>query len=424
MQAKLSSSLSVRFNVAALAVAVLVVAAAAPVFAADGDAAWKINTPIVTCWDSPTLTDSVADRLVEGGWNLVICQEAQLDVAKRHGLRAMLNDTLLNPASFDKPAQRAKLDALVDRVKNDPAMYSYFIVDEPAADKFPLLGRIVAYLRQRDPAHLAYINLLPTYGENWQFGTTGSQIEAYKEYLRLFIKEVHPALLSYDHYQFAVNADRPEYFLNLGLIRRTALDVHIPFLNIVQACSFASTIRIPGPPEERFLTYTTLAYGGQGISHFVYTASGEFNGGIVLPSGKLTPLYGALKHYNREFVAIAKELQPLRSLAVYHAGMLPQGTEPLPAGAAFKFDPPIAPIAYKSQERVRGFVLGYFGAGDKPSQVVVVNLDYKAEATVGIAGPSSMQTFDATSSTWSPPNGSRIELHLPPGGGTLIRIAK
>ena len=92
----------------------------------------------------------------------------------------------------------------------------------------------------------------------------------------------------------------------------------------------------------------------------MYTASGEFSGGIVLPSGKLTPLYPALKIYNHEFVAIAKEVQPLRSLAVYHAGMLPQGTVPLPANAEFRFDPPIAPIAYKSQERVRRHVDGLF----------------------------------------------------------------
>ena len=112
---------------------------------------WKIGTPIVTAWDTPTLTDAVANQIVEGGWNLVLCQEAQLDVAKRHGLRAMLNDALVRPEAFANPAQRAKLDALIDRVKNHPAMYSYFIVDEPAADKFPVLGKLVAYLRQRNP---------------------------------------------------------------------------------------------------------------------------------------------------------------------------------------------------------------------------------------------------------------------------------
>ena len=97
-------------------------------------------------------------------------------------------------------------------------------------------------------------------------------------------------------------------------------------MNIVQACTWTPAFRIPVPAEERYLTYTTLAYGGQGISHFVYTTSREFSGGIALPNGKTTQLYEPLKTYNREFVAIAKELQPLTSLAVYHTGMLPMGT--------------------------------------------------------------------------------------------------
>ena len=172
----------------------------------------------------------------------------------------------------------------------------------------------------------------------------------------------------------------------------------------------------------RYLIYTTLAYGGQGISYYVYCSAGH-TGGIALPDGTPTPLYHALKSLNREFVAIAKELQPLRSLAVYHAGMSPPGTEGLPPKAPFRFDPPIAPLAYSPPERVRGFLLGYFGTDDKPSHVVAVNLDYKAEAMVVLAGPGNLQAFDAKSGMWSAAGGARLELRLPPGGGKLVRVA-
>jgi hypothetical protein len=129
-----------------------------------------------------------------------------------------------------------------------------------------------------------------------------------------------------------------------------------------------------------------------------------------------------LKSVNREFVAIARELQPLRSLAVYHAGMSPPGSEGLPPQAPFRFDPPVAPLAYSSPEHVSGFVLGYFGSDDKPSHVVAANLDYKAEVTVVLAGPGDLQAFDATAGAWSAPGGTRLELHLPPGGGKLVRV--
>jgi hypothetical protein len=132
-----------------------------------------------------------------------------------------------------------------------------------------------------------------------------------------------------------------------------------------------------------------------------------------------------LKSLNREFTAIAKELQPLRSLAVYHAGMSPPGSELLPPKALFQFDPVVAPLAYSPPERVRGFLLGYFGAdGKPPSHVVVVNLDYKAEATVVLTGPGSLAGFDAKSGSWAAASGPRLELRLPPGGGKLARVEK
>src|SRR5207253_325496 len=134
---------------------------------------------------------------------------------------------------------------LIERVRQHPALYDYFIIDEPGAAQFLALGKLVAHLRERDPAHLAYINLFPTYASNEQLGTKGDVVAAYQEHLRLFIEQVKPALISYDHYQFAVAGDTPQYFLNLGLIRRASLDAGLPFLNIVQSCTWTPSMRVP-----------------------------------------------------------------------------------------------------------------------------------------------------------------------------------
>ena len=53
-----------------------------------------------------------------------------------------------------------------------------------------------------------------------------------------------------------------------------------------------------------------------------------------------------------------------------------------------------------------------------------MNLDYKSEATVGVVGPGDLETFDAASGGWSSPSGKNVELHLPPGGGKLVRVAQ
>jgi hypothetical protein len=372
------------------------------------------------------MTDAVAAQMAEGGFNLVWCGEKDLDLVRRHGLRAQLQDSLLAPASLDHPAQRDQLDALIARVRDHPAFYDYFITDEPNATNFPALGRLVGYLRQRDPSHLAYINLFPTYASNEQLGNQGDATTAYQAHLRQFVDTVKPDLISYDHYQLTAQGDSAQYFLNLSLIRQAAQAAGLPFLNIVQACTWTPSMRVPKPDEMRYLVYTTLAYGAQGISYYVYCCPGH-TGAIAHADGTPTPLYGALKVLNREFIAIARQLQPLRSRGVYHAGMLPPGAAPLPIDARFVLDPPVPTAEYKPPAPVKGILLGYFGPAGKtdqpavPTHVLMVNLDYESAAVAGLRGPGRWDVFDAATGKWSRSGDKRCELRLPPGGGTLLR---
>ena len=272
---------------------------------------------------------------------------------------------------------------------------------------------------------MAYINLFPTYANNQQLGTKGDVVTAYREHLRQFIQVVKPALVSYDHYQFAVAGDNGEYFLNLSLIRQASAQAGVPFLNIVQACTWSPAMRVPTPNEMRYLVYTTLAYRAEGISYYVYCCPGH-TGAIALPDGTPTPIYHALKSLNREFVRIAAEYQPLQWLAVYHAGMAPQGTQPLPKDSPFRFDPPVAPMPQKALQPVKGMMIALFGPAGadaaKATHALVVNLDYQAEAATTLLGPGTLETFDATTGAWSAAGGDRAALRLPPGGGKLLRL--
>src|SRR6266436_3268870 len=73
--------------------------------------AWQVKTPIVTYWCGPAITDASAKQMAEGGWNLVWCHnEKELDVAHRYGLRGLLEDGILAPASLDEPKRREQLD--------------------------------------------------------------------------------------------------------------------------------------------------------------------------------------------------------------------------------------------------------------------------------------------------------------------------
>jgi hypothetical protein len=419
-------------TVPALPVA-LAVGWASGAVAADAGAgpagSWRLGAPIVTYWAGPPMTEATARQMSEGNWNLVWCREAELDMAQRFGLRAYLHDGLLRPESLDDPGVKAKLEALIGRVRNHPALYCYHLQDEPNAAAFPALARLVAYLREQDPAHLAYINLFPTYASNEQLGNQGDTTTAYTEHLRQFVATVKPGLVSYDHYHFGVDGDGGQYFLNLGLIRQTALAAGLPFLNIVQACSWTPNMRVPTGDELRWLVYTSLAYGAQGISYYVYCHPGH-EGAMANADGTPTVLYGAATVLNREFAAIAAELQPLVSRGAYHAGMVPPGAVPLPAAAEFRLEPTPVLGEYQPQKPVQGFVLGYFGKREAPGQatgpshVLVVNLDYQRATSAVLVGPAPLVLFDQATRSWSPAGASRAELQLPPGGGRLVRIGQ
>ena len=407
------------------------------------EARWQIGTPIVGYYHGPgggggrwgPLTHGMAEKLVDGGFTLAWGTTVEdLDVAHAHGLRLdLLAWDLREPGNLDDPAAKARIDALIDAVKDHPAMYSYAITDEPSAARFPEFARIVEYLRERDPAHLAHINLFPTYASAVALGTSGGTVEAYREHLRQYVDIVKPDLISYDHYGLYTNDDGNQYFMNLHLVREAALYGGIPFINVIQAVSLGEYHRIPNGDESRFLGYTTLAYGGQGIMQFTYWPYSEFQGGIsgfediewtperaaADAAAPLTPLGEAVREIHPEFVAVAQQLQPLTSLAVYHSGRGVPGwhIDRLPADAAFAEDPPFDP------DQDKGVIWGYFGSAGDPTHVLVVNLDHGQEITTTVVGAAAMEEFDPQARQWGPvSDGSRAEVSLVPGGGRLLRL--
>jgi len=409
---------------------------------------WEIGAPIVHYYQGPggyddlAMTPANARKLADGGFNLVWCRtEDELDAAHAQGLRGFfyaqklkLGDPKGTPGMLDDPVRRQKLGAMIDRVKNHPAMYGYYVYDEPGAALFPMLARLVAFIRERDPHHMAFINLFPCHASAAALGTAGDMVTAYREHLRQFLDIVKPDAISYDHFHFKAT-DRPydghEYFLNLALVREAALKGGLPFINAVQACALGPGWRAPNGDEGRFLAYTTLAYGGQGISQFAYKnfRGGQKNpccpiGGVANEDGTLTPLGEALRQINPEFVAIGGVLQPLISLGAYHLGTVPLGALGLPADARFTVDPPVPPAKFGGGAPVKGMLLGYFGANGNPTHVLVVNLDYTRAITTTVIGPEPLEVFNATSRTWSAASGgSRAQVSLLRGGGKLMRLA-
>lgn len=411
------------------------------VVASASEVRWKQKEFLITFWCPPPATDEALARVAAEGFNLTWTPPEGLDVAARHGLRSMLQSPLLQPEVLDDAVKRAELDALIERVKNHPALEAYHLTDEPGAGAFPAWGRLVAYLRERDPTHLAYINLYPTYANEQQLGvsadaadrakvgyptdfagvdTSDKTVLRYREHLKQFVAIVDPDLISYDHYHFLKDTnglprDGKQYFLNLGLIRLMALESGKPFLNIIQANTIEKSWRLPNADELRWLVFTTMAYGGRGISYFTYWGPKAYNG--LYQDGQPMPLLQPVVALNREIEKFGPALMELDSLGVYHTAPLPYGAEALP-------NPGSVQMASSGE-----FVVGVFGQNARPSAFMIVNRDYRQSqrATIRVLIPGKkVQELDRVTGQWTRGKALNrrriIELRLAPGDGRLFRV--
>jgi hypothetical protein len=134
-----------------------------------------------------------------------------------------------------------------------------------------------------------------------------------------------------------------------------------------------------------------------------------------------------LKQLNVEFVAIARELQGLQSVGVYHAGSQPTGTEPVPDDFPVQLQPAPAPQPFAPPAPVTGLVLSHFRrpSDAKPKQCLMgVNLDYKKRVMLAVRAKRPLEMFDAAQSRWPGILGETLELNLLPGGGALLRLTE
>jgi len=407
----------------------LVLVASAPA------AAWKQDRFLITFWCPPPATDENLAAVAAEGYNLTWAPADALDTVHKRGLKALLQDPLINPAGLDDREKAAMLDVLIKRVREHPALEGYFITDEPGSGAFAGLGRLVAFIRERDPAHLSYINLFPTYASKEQLGVSADAVErakvglpsdfagantnaetiaAYKEHLRLYLEIVKPDLISYDHYHFLKGGDGVQYFLNLELIREAALKAKLPFLNIIQACTVEPSWRQVNKDEMRFLVYTTLAYGGRGISYFLYWGPKSYGG--LYQDGKRTPLALDVAALNAELRALGPVMMSLDSRAVYHTPPLPIGARPVPKNCPVRI--------------VGGgeFVLGLFRTRYAGAAFMVVNRDYKNRARADVEFSreiSLLEEFDRATGMWTDYPANRLTrraaIDLAPGDGRLFR---
>jgi len=108
----------------------------------------------------------------------------ELDLCQAAGLKAIVSDPRASHYDWrrvDEAAARSNLTSLVAEVGRHPALYGFYLIDEPGADLFPGLAKVAALVRELAPGKWPYINLFPNYASAAQL-----QSESYPAHLDKF----------------------------------------------------------------------------------------------------------------------------------------------------------------------------------------------------------------------------------------------
>lgn len=378
---------------------------------------------LVSFWIGPEATPDRIKEVAEANFTVAMldcgspeANKKALDLCRDNGIKAMLIDSRVRSADPGADDFASKLDGVVADYAVHPALWGYFIEDEPHSSQFQRLAAINKYLLKKDPAHTPFINLFPNYVYPATMGNP-----TYEHHVDEYMRMVKPKLLSYDHYALMKDGERPEYFDNFEIIRRKSIKYNTPWNYILLAVPH-DPYRDPTESDLRWQVYTALAYGARGLMYFTYiTPLGtqwNFHDAILDENGKRTPKYEWAKQLNSEIKHLAPTLMKLKSVAVYHTGTLPTGAKPLPKDGLI------------SQIEGGEFVVGQFNGPDGSRYAMITNRDMRKSARAKITFSQKVRAYETCADTGGEhflvlqsDNGNSVWINnFAPGDGKLIRI--
>jgi hypothetical protein len=385
---------------------------------------WEADEFPIGCWRGPNPAHNTLEHYQTvkdcsfnivgptGGYDVEGNQEV-LDLCEQVGLRAILVDGRISPHMTQRDDWQELVGEIVADYGSSPGLYGYYLQDEPNYLNFEPLGKMSREFERRDPTHLPYINLFPTYANVKQLGTP-----TYADHLDKFMSIVTPRVISYDHYALRKDGStRPDYFENMELVRDQSLRAGIPWWYVHNSGAY-SGYRVPTEAEMRWQVYTSLAYGTKGISYWYYWGreqEGDDRSGVVDREGKPTWLYTILQQVNAETRTLGNVLLPLVSTGVFHVGEIPAGTRRLGTDAIIGL-PDDQPL-----------MVGLFRGEDDAQYAMVVNRDhaspveFEASFLPHVVGVQRISAEDGTLAELALTEGS-VSIALPPGDGALLRL--
>jgi hypothetical protein len=321
----------------------------------------------IMAWGTAPGDISVLNEMSECGLTVAgFVMPENLDLVDHAGMRAFVMDPRASGYDFQKIDTDTMTDnvtSLVKEVGAHPALMGYYLRDEPNIREFPGLSIVAEAFQEISPQKIPYINLYPNYATVNQLGT-----ENYWEYVEHYVNTVNPPIISYDHYALMENELlRDGYFTNLEAMRWASVKYKRPFWNVILSTAHFN-YRELSATDIRFQVFTTLAYGGKGISYFTYFAPRSSNCRMapIDQFGNRTPTWSYIQSMNFMVQMLAPILLNLTSIGVYHVGDVPKGCLALPGNTLTR-------TVYGNGN----FIVGEFAHPDSSNYIILVNKDFK-----------------------------------------------
>jgi len=365
----------------------------------------------ILAWNIASGDKQVFETIRECGFNLAgFVRPNDLDNVAAAELKCIVHDPR-TPIRRDAQLKQSEIDEQVkiytDRVGTHPAVFGYYLKDEPNAKDFAVLARWAKAFKVATPDKISYVNIFPNYAKSRQLGT-----DTYEYYVESFIKTLKLPFLSYDHYALMEDGTlRKGYFSNLEVVRKACLRHKIPFWNTV-----LSTACVPyAKPTEvglRFQTYTSLAYGAGGITWFTYFSQtvGNFRMAPIDQFGHKTPTWDMLRRVNLQIHRLGPTYLKLKSVNVFHHPEAPEGCQGIETSK------------HLSEISGGNLLVGEFVNADNRPAVIVVNKDLRQSACLKLAFRSTGKIRKTNAYLGVSQNFSGEHSWLAPGQGVLLTL--
>ncbi|GHT22015.1 hypothetical protein AGMMS4957_11700 [Bacteroidia bacterium] len=274
-------------------------------------------------------------------------------------------------------------DADIAKLKAHPALWGYFVIDEPReVSEFPGLSNTVKEIQAFDSGHPCYINLLPYY-DKW------TSMDNYRnDYIKPFLETVPVPFLSFDKYPIGQKDSNPRtidpyFYALLEVMSATAKKIGLPLWAFALATAHGS-YPIPTLADLRLQVYSDLAYGAQYIQYFTYwTPNIDYHDGPLDIAGNKTPTYDVVKAMNAEIKALSKVFLGSKMVWVAHTATVPRGCK--------EFNKSQLPAVFKDVEVSQGGVLISLLERGKDNFLVIVNHDINEDAVVKVSAEASVR---------------------------------